>query len=36
MGTKHTYISDFKARLDRLDNEMSQLEAKAQQAKTDA
>jgi len=36
MSNKHAFVTDFKARLDKLDNELSQLEAKAQQAKADA
>jgi len=36
MTSKHAFVEDLKARLDKLDNELSQLEAKAQLARADA
>lgn len=35
MENKHAFVTDLKARLDKLDNELGQLEARAQQAKAD-
>ena len=35
MSNKHAFVTDLKARLDKLDGELSHLEAKAQQAKAD-
>ena len=36
MSSKHAFVDDLKARLDKLDNDLSQLEARAQQAKAEA
>jgi peptidoglycan hydrolase CwlO-like protein len=36
MDNKHASVTDLKARLDKLDNELGQREAKTQQAKADA
>lgn len=35
MNSKHAFAEDLKTRLDKLDNELSQLETRAQQAKAD-
>jgi chromosome segregation ATPase len=35
MNSKHAFVEDLKARLDKLDTELSQLEVKAQQAKAE-
>ena len=35
MSNKHAFVTDLKARLDKLGSELTNLEAKAQQAKAD-